>query len=409
MGNSDSSNQNSALDFIIHILKYRKIIILFTLIGTIAAVVVSFLLPKEYLTLASLKTSSSSSGFNLSSLMKSSGVSSGLGALADFALPEGGTQVDYLAAILDSRTVLDSVIKKFHLHKYYGIEKDEDVRIALQDNTVIQKDLESGILYIGVYNKNPETAAAMTNYYVSELNKVFTSLNSQAARNSRENLESRYKDAVNKLTVYEDSLKNFEINKGVYNIKSQTEAAVQATASLKSAIMLKEIQYDIQKSISGENSPQIGMLKSEIDQLNKRYEDMISGPDNVKSDIFIPFQKTPQLGMTYIRLFRNVEIYNELLKVLIPLVENAKIQEQRETPSLVVLDKGIVPKKKSRPKRTTIVLIGFVLSFSLGFLIALMRSNLDSVKNKNPKEYEKIQQIYTTISSDIKFWQKKKS
>ena len=327
---------------------------------------------------------------------------SGLGALANFALPQGGGQIDYLVAIINSRLVQDAVIEKFNLKLRYKTEAIEDTREALKGHTVIVRNVLAEIVSIGSDDEDPKVAADLTNSFVDLLNKAYTDLNSQVGKNSREHLEIRYNQTKLYLSTLEDSLRTFEEKYGVYNITAQTEAAIKSAASLKSEITLKEIELGVKEKMFDSEAPDIVRLKLETAQMNKSFDEMIHGDDKKLSEnIFIPFAKAPSLGLVYLRLFREIEIQTELVKVLLPLLEQARLQEKRETPSLLVIDRGMVPEKKSKPFRSLIVLIGFVAFLSVSCVAVMMVEHLQNVKVKNPERYGKIEMIYNTIIVDL--------
>lgn len=406
MNDYSTSVKRSMLEFIIEFLNWRRFIFKVTIAGTVIAIIIAFLIPKQYITFTSVR-GAASTGQNLSSLLQSS-LSSRFGGLANFVTPEGGGQVDYLIAIINSRTVQDAMIEKFGLRQRYGTEKIEDTREVLKSNTVIKRDLLAEIVSIGVYDEDAKTATDMSNYYVEMLNKIYTDVNSQAATNNRENLEMRYKQTERELSGLEDSLRIFQEKYGIYEITIQTEAAIKAAATLKAEILMKEVELGVKSKMLSQDSPELSQLKMGINQLDKAFREMIYGSNQQSSGtIFIPFAKTPSLGLAYLRLYRDVQIHSELLKVLIPLIEQSRLQEKRETPSLVVIDRAIVPEKKSKPMRMLIVFVGFVVSFIFGCLISLMIDYLARIKRNRPQEYEKVRLIYDILHSDLQFWRKR--
>lgn len=385
-------------DFILH----RWFIFLFTLLGTSLFILIAFLLPKQYITIASVKSSNGSNNFNIGSLAKSAGLNSGVGLLMDFATSSGGGDVDFLFSILNSRSVLDSVIYALDLKTRYSANEIEDTREILIGNMSVDVDYPSGLLYFGVYDKDPQLAAKLTNLFIYYLNEKYSFLSSEAAKNVRLNLEERYKNVLTDLRMAEDSLSAFQEKYDVLDPTIQTEISLRAAANLKAELMLKEIEADTRRRILGESSPQSKIFQSQITELKNKYSQFLTGLNDSK-DIFIPFEKVPGLGMQYLRLFRRVEINSEMMKIIIPLIEQAKIQELKKTPSLLVLDTGVVPEKKSKPRRLFIVLFGFALSFSLSFIYIFGKINLKNLKIHNPSAYQKIQSIIKTVTADFRF------
>lgn len=394
-----NNSENPFLDFLLRIVKWKWILILFTIIGTCISVLIAFLLPNEYLTSASIR-GSGGQGMNIGSMLKGTNVGANLGPLLDFAVPGGGGETDYYAAILSSRSLQDSLINKYNLKERYEVKKIEDAREILKSKTEIKKNGPAEIVFLEFYDESPNISFQITTDYVNLLNSIYARVSSENARNTRYHLEGRYKEIFLELTAFEDSLKLFQEKYGVFDIYVQTEAAVKSAASLKSTILVKEIELSSKKSRLGHLSPEVGIVEKEVEELKKNYREIINGNDkSTELDIFIPFKKTPHLGLSYLRLYRKVQIYNELIKVLLPLLEQAKIQELRETPSIVVIDHPILPEKKSRPKRALIVLLGTLSSFFLVLGYAFTRENLNKVKSLDPKKYAKILEIYEKLIS----------
>ena len=65
----------------------------------------------------------------------------------------------------------------------------------------------------------------------------------------------------------------------------------------------------------------------------------------------------------YVRLMRDYEIQNKLLEFIYPIYEQARIEEQKDMPVVLVVDTAIPPQKKSSPKRVLIVIGAFLISF----------------------------------------------
>jgi len=81
--------------------------------------------------------------------------------------------------------------------------------------------------------------------------------------------------------------------------------------------------------------------------------------------------ESPQLQLEMERLVREVEIKTQVYITLQQQYELARIEEVKETPSVVILDKGYQAVKKDEPKRKRIVVIAFLLGgiSSIGIIL----------------------------------------
>jgi uncharacterized protein involved in exopolysaccharide biosynthesis len=62
-----------------------------------------------------------------------------------------------------------------------------------------------------------------------------------------------------------------------------------------------------------------------------------------------------------------------ILEFVLPIYEQAKIDEQKDIPVLLVLDKAVPPEKKTKPQRSLIVLLfsflTLIFSIAMSFLM----------------------------------------
>src|SRR6266699_1663884 len=117
---------------------------------------------------------------------------SGLGGIASDLLGVKSSGALFVG-ILCSQTVQDRVIRDFDLQRVYGNSKIEDARNNLAEHTDIFEDRKSGIITIGVTDRDPKRAAAMAHAYVDELDRLVAQVSTSSARRERIFLEERLK------------------------------------------------------------------------------------------------------------------------------------------------------------------------------------------------------------------------
>lgn len=78
-------------------------------------------------------------------------------------------------------------------------------------------------------------------------------------------------------------------------------------------------------------------------------------------------------------------IQQKILEYVIPLLEQAKVDEQKNIPATLVLDKAVPAERKSKPQRVLIVALATFFVFVISILIAFfMHSILKMDKEQNP-------------------------
>ncbi|MCS7230428.1 MAG: Wzz/FepE/Etk N-terminal domain-containing protein [Candidatus Kryptonium sp.] len=390
----------SLWDYFYVLYKWRKFILVNVIIFTLIAVIVAFVLPVQYKATATVIPPRKGDIFG------------GLGTLgqsirefAPFLRGMSGSQFPLFTylAILNSRTAMEKVVSKFDLIKVYGIDDSsmEKAVKELRKNTDFEID-ENGVLVINVYDRDRKRAADMANYFVEVLNEINIKLNTEEARNNRIIIERRYLQNLADLKLAEDTLKKFQQKYGIYYLPEQAKAAVEAAAELEAQIIAEEVKLGILQRQLGDDSPEVKTAKIQIEEMRKRLNQMKEGNERVRSEmsLFVPFKDMPELGLQYLRLYRDYEIQNKLLEFIVPLYEQAKIEEQKNIPVVQVLDYAVPPEKKARPFRTLIILSVFASSLVLFVIVAFLLHLMDykrqtiSTDNKLAKINDVIKNIY---------------
>lgn len=378
---ADDKKKSALWEFLELCYSWRKLISITTGVFAVLSVVMALLLPNKYEGSASVLPSQKSALLN----MMGTGVSSTVSNLAQkFGSLVGGSETQigsgfsYLA-ILNSRDAMSQVVKKFDLFKVYSI-KDSMMDQAINElrgNSDFELD-KFGAVIVRVYDKSPKRAAAMANYFVDLLNDINANLSSEDARNLRIVVQARYEKNLSDLRAEEDSMKVFQEKYGVFSLPEQAKASVVVGAELESQMILAQVKLSVLAKQFGPEAPEIITAQQQIAALRQKIADLKSGRDlmgNESAGVFVPFKEVPGKAMRYLQLYTNVEIQTKLLEVIYPMYEQAKLEEARETPTVLVLDRAVPPEKKSYPLRGLIVISGIVLGFVLSVFFGLFIEN----------------------------------
>jgi tyrosine-protein kinase Etk/Wzc len=383
----------TVMDFIAVLTKWRRFITWLVLSATVITTVVTLLLPKWYKSTASVFPAEQTNLFpgleGVSSLFKTlsgGGGSRRLGGLV------GSSEADRYTAILKSDRVLGAMIAKFSLVEYYDFTsssyKNEKTTKELIENTVVALQ-DEGNLTVSVYDKDPQRAADMANYYIDLLNQTNSELMVQNARGNREFIEQRFQKNMVDLRTAEDAMKNFQIKYGVIAVPEQTEATIKAGAELYGKLASKEIELEMLKRTASETHPTVAAAEIEVQEIKKKLREMNAGTFSAGDDmkILVPFKQAPELASQYIRLYRGLQIQNKILEFITPLYEQAKVEENRNTPSVVVLDRAGVPERKAKPKVSLYALLALVISTMVSLFVVFTAEGIERLRLINPERF----------------------
>lgn len=372
MSNEVNERKPVISDYFYVLFKWKKFILFNLLIVTIIAIVISLLIPNQYKSTATImippENQSGLSGLgNLSGLMGSKTSIASLGS--KLLGTSGGVSEDVILGIINSRSTLTNLIKKFDLMDYYDIDGNNlDKAIKAFSSDISADANEFGMIEISTFNKNPNISARMSNYIVHYVDSVNIEINMGRAKNYRKFIEKRYLLNVSDLRHAEDSLYKFQKKFGIVAVPEQLEVTVKAAAEVESALFKKEMESYFIKQTYGENSPQYMGAKEELGLLKNKVSELKNSTTlGETSNILFPFKKMPDIAIDYLRVYREVEIQQSILEIVLPMYEQAKVEEQKSIPTIEVIDKAVPAQLKYSPKRSFIV-IGIILLFSF-FLI----------------------------------------
>ncbi len=396
------------LDFLTILTRHRKFISRFVLGVTVLVTVVALLSPKWYKSTAMVFPAERADIFGaiegVSSLMKSFSPARALSSLA------GATETDKYVVILKSKTVLNAVIEKFDLVRVYDITSypEEFTTKELLSNVEFEAEPE-GNLSITVYDKDPQRAADMVNYFVEMLNTVNARLQVQNAKGNRIFIEERYQKNLKDLAAAEDSMKAFQKKHGVIAMPEQTQASIKAAAELMAQLAVKEVEAGVLRRSQTPDHPAVVAAELQVDEFKRKLEEMNAGVGGRvgKMDVFVPFNKVPELGAEYLRRYREVEMQYKILQFIAPLYEQAKVEERRDTPSVIVLDKGRPAERKSKPKISLYALIALVSSSLIALIVVLGQEMFQRLK---AEDAERMNLVLNAVRSDwfgLRFWRRR--
>jgi uncharacterized protein involved in exopolysaccharide biosynthesis len=390
---------NTFFEFITVTIKYRWFLFWIVLLITAGATAYALLAPKWFKATASVfpaeRTDFLGSLSGLSNLVKNFSPSRGLAALT------GANESDKYIAILKSSSVIDDVISKFELKKVYDLEDEYYEKVYKEFVSNVDLEVQDeGNLTIDVYDRDPKRAADIANYMIDKLNEINTRMGITNAKANREFIEKRYMQNISDINDLESGMKDFQEKYGVIAVPEQIEVTVKAMADIYAQLAEKEIALNVINRTYGESHPLAMKSKIEIDELKKKINKINSGLDESQKDVnlLIPFKKAPKLGYDYLKLYRNLEIQYKILEFVTPLYEQAKVEEVRNTPSVVVLDKAYPPDRKAKPKGSIYALVAFVASTIFGFFLIFLKELFNKMKIADPDRYKF---VFTQLKGDF--------
>jgi uncharacterized protein involved in exopolysaccharide biosynthesis len=343
------------LAVLLKIWERRGAVVKAALAGGVLALVIALLLPKKYESTTRLMPPDRSRG-NLANFARVLGDQS-VGSLAAEAM---GVQMPGAAFIqvLRSRTVEDTLVQEFDLRRVYKKKLWTEARSELARNTDITEDRKSGVISITVTAASPEFAANLARRYAQALNDVVSQLDASAAHRERLFIEERLKEVKSDLDQQAALLSQFSSQNQTLDPKEQGKTMVEAAAKLQGELIAAQAELRSLQEIYGPQNARVLAAEGKVAELRRDLKGLERSENGEMG--YPSIQKLPAISLKYGDLYRNVRIEEAVYESLTKQYEMAKVEEARDVPSVRVLDQAEVPEVKSSPKRTRIVLLGFL-------------------------------------------------
>ena len=349
-------------DYLSVLFKWKKFLIITLLSITVITTVISFLIPKTYKATATvmLPPENSMGLGGLSSLLSGAKSALSLGAAVFGTV---STNEDVLLGLLYSRNILTQMIHKYNLIDYYSISDssiDRTIKAFLGD---LDFDMnEYGFIEVSVINEDPNISAQMANDFVRIADSLNVVLNTEQARRHRIYIEKRYLQNLDDLQKAEEAFRAFQEKYGVYDVPEQVKVAIQSLGALEVEVIKKQIILAALKENFPGQAKQVKDLDIQIKTLKQKLDELYTSKKQTSNSIFVRMKDVPKLQMEYVRLYRDLEIQNQILEFIYPMYEQAKIEEQKSQPTILVVDKAVPPDDKYAPKKAFIILFVFFLA-----------------------------------------------
>lgn len=366
-----SSHQVNLIDLLAFVMRWRKVLIISMITAGVIVAVISFIVPPKYRSVAVVKGSEAADelgGFISSKLAE-------LGGIGGFAPSLGEVPGEMLLTILRSRWMSETVIREFDLAKVYGAEDEpiEDIIDIFKDRSSFDLDAPTQTVEIMMDDRDPQRAKNLVDFIVDQLDDRNQEFNRIQAGKERQFIGARLADSQNYLAMLEDSLTRFQLATGVLDIEEQLKATIQAAAVLEAKKMTTQVELEMYSKIFDENNPTVEMSRIKLASIDSSLQALIrSRGEDEGLDFIIPLADTPEQGMIYLRLIRDIEVHQILVAFLLQKHEQSRIDEIRNTPTLIRVDMPVVATKRIWPRRGMMVILAVAAAFIFASAVCLI-------------------------------------
>lgn len=346
-------------------------------------------LPDTYQSTSIALLNDGSSGSGLSAALGSSDLG-GLASLAGVKMPSGGTKGALAALLCKTSAFADELDTELGLVQRWGLAsaKRDQLSKILQNQLKVTNDSTTSTLSISCIDTDPRFAADLVNSAMKVLEKRFQAIGGDKTLTEKNLLEAKLADVKVQMASLESQMQKLQQKYGIIDVGSATKAQIESTASLRSNLIMKEMEIKTYSQLSPVDDPTLIRLKTERDNMTKLIQEMETGYSDYQS--FGPSQnELPKLALQYAHLQREIMVQTEIYKSLTQQYEMIKLSAAGTTPSFQVLERAQVSSEKTGPQRSIFPLAGLAGGLFIGCFLCFFLEYLAKLR-RDPKILAKL-------------------
>lgn len=256
-------------------------------------------------------------------------------------------ETEQMMEILGSRDIKDAIIKKYNMMEHYGLDSSKKYwqtkLYKYMNESLVIKRTKYGAISITFDDYDPVLACNVTNDILDLLDSTKRRMENERAAAAYEVMEKQLNDVNAEIKRIDDTIQMI-MSHGVFDFESQSERVMQ--------------QYAI--AVAQGNTAAVQRLSAELEKLSTW------GPRaEALHDVQFNFRK-----------------YQAMVK---QRMMDTKVDMENEIPTKFVVERAIVPDKKSYPKKSIVMTLSVVSSLIVTLIILLVVENL---KGTTPRRRE---------------------
>ncbi|MSS72007.1 MAG: hypothetical protein EXS64_11015 [Candidatus Latescibacteria bacterium] len=381
--------QKNLLDHLQVLVRWRRMILTSVLSISVLTAVLSLLIAERFRAQATIfPPEEEQSDFGLAALLSKSPVN--LGKIGG----QGLSAQDFVP-IAKSRSVAEAVMDSFHLDRLWQSRNREQALKTFGQRLTVQLSREE-FLSVSFEAESPQLAADVTNAVIEEMDRAYRRSKSDRASRLRQHLEKELTRAQGDVEKVERAYNAFQQEHLAVNLEEQTKAAIEGASHLIDQIAELKIKIGAGREFMTDSNEKMVGLEAELRETQRLLDRMVGSPDGPVKDgegpqVYIPFNRVPDLGMDLLRRTRDLKIQEAVYGFLRQKYEEAKYEEAKATPAIQVLDRAVPPLFRSRPQRTLMVAGAGAASLLISAFLAFL---FEAFREMRPEDREKLSGLW---------------
>lgn len=297
---------------------------------------------------------------------------------------------DTYFGMLGSRTVADHVIDKLGLVSEFHAKDQSNARVILASSSKFRLN-KNTMITVQVNASTGKLASDIANAYLDALYDLNGQMVDSASAHRRIFFDQQLQEQKQELSKAEVELKATQERTGIVLPAGEAQAGITATAQLQSQINEAETRLAGLRVAATEKNPEVVQLRTQIDQLRSQlaHQQASGAPNGTKAGL-TPQGRLPEFTLEYAQKQHEVQLRQAVYDALVQQYEKARLASLDPGPQLQIVDRAVVPNRKSGPPRKLILLAGIAGGFLFGVFYILTadlaRNFIAAVRKPLPAE-----------------------
>lgn len=378
------------LDLLLVLAARKRLIVGVTAAAVLLTAVVSLVLPPVFLAETRILPPQTNTSMAAQVMSQLGAASALLGAAPALRSPS-----ELHIELVRSRPVLERVVDRFDLAKVYGTDSREETLRVLRERVRARDHVKSGIITVGVEDRDPKRASAMANALIEELRNLNRGLSITEASQRRLFFEEQLKDAREALSRAEEAMKGFQERSGAVQIDAQAAAVIGGISELRAQIAAKEVQLRVMRTYSTPRNPDVVRAEEELGGMLEQLSRLEAAGDG--GGVMVPTGNLPAASTEYARRMRDLRFSETLHGLLLSQYQAARIDEARDAVLIQVVEQAVPPETRAKPRRTLMVVLAGMAGLFMGILGAFVMEYRDNAA-RDPGRGEKLAALRRSLS-----------
>lgn len=291
---------------------------------------------------------------------------------------------DRLLTIASSSELIRFLIDSFHVAEHYDMKTNTPKRQfklekKFRSNLEVLKTKFDAIS-LSFEDKEPEYAATVTNEARNQIGRITLNLLKSSQAQRIRLYQGSIQEKTVELTMISDSLQALRKRYNIFDLKSQGELLSTIATEAESDLAGTKAALAKFKSMPRQRDT-VQVLTARVANLEKKLQTVLGNEGSSMFSLKLLRQgmaATKVLSNRHARLSEQLDAEKEKLRQINTVFAS-------DAPTIILAEKGEIPKVKSRPRRSILVLAATLAAFIFSALGALLLENIGKIDLKRIK------------------------